>query len=110
MDGAGVLYESKDPMHVAALMEAVVSNPRLQDEIVSGQLAALARLRSKDFAGMLLGFVDQMLSSPRAPRPHVTADFWEQFDAAQDLEELRLIRPAAYRALPAATENAEIKN
>ena len=26
MDGAGVLYDSKDPMHVAALMDAIVSN------------------------------------------------------------------------------------
>ena len=39
---------------------------------------------------------------PRAPAPHVAFDFWEQFDAAQELEELRLYRPAIYQALPAA--------
>ena len=58
MDGAGVLYDDKDPLHVAALMDAIVSNAALQDAIVDGQLAAVERLRAKDFAGTLLGFVD----------------------------------------------------
>ena len=35
-----------------------------------------------------------------APHPAVTFDFWQQFDAAQELEELRLYRPAIYKALP----------
>jgi hypothetical protein len=30
----------------------------------------------------------------------VTFDFWHQFDAAQELEELRLERPSIYKALP----------
>jgi glycosyltransferase involved in cell wall biosynthesis len=100
MDGAGVLYEDKDPMRVAALMEAIISNATLQDAIVEDQLAAVDRLRAKDFAGTLLGFVDQILSAPRAPEPRVTFDFWNQFDAAQQLEELRLYRPSIYKALP----------
>ena len=29
-------------------------------------------------------------------------DFWAQFDAAQELDELRMYRPAIYQALPAA--------
>ncbi len=101
MDGAGVLFENKDPMHVAALMDAVLSNAPLQDAIVDGQLAAVARLREKDFAGTLLRFVDRVLSQPRAPEPHVAYDFWHQFDQAQQLEELRLYRPGIYKALPA---------
>jgi hypothetical protein len=32
----------------------------------------------------------------------VAFDFWGQFDAAQELEELRLYRPAIYQALPPA--------
>jgi glycosyltransferase involved in cell wall biosynthesis len=100
MDGAGVLFEGKDPMHVAALMDAIVSNVTLQDAIVEGQLAAAERLRSKDFEGMLLGFMHQILAAPRAPAPRVTFDFWHQFDAAQALEELRLYRPSIYKALP----------
>ena len=66
MDGAGVLFDDKDPMHVAALIDAVVSNASLRDAIVDGQLAAVERLRAKDFAGTLLGFVNRIRSCPRA--------------------------------------------
>jgi glycosyltransferase involved in cell wall biosynthesis len=104
MDGAGVLFEDRNPIHVAALMDEIVSNVSLQDRIVDGQLAAIDRLRSKDFAGTLLGFVDRMLASPRAAAPHVAFDFWGQFDAAQELEELRMYRPAIYQALPPEPE------
>ena len=62
MDGAGVLFDDKDPVHVAALMDAIVSDAALQDAIVDGQLAAVDRLRAKDFAGTLLGFVDRILA------------------------------------------------
>jgi L-malate glycosyltransferase len=102
MDGAGVLFDEKRPMHVAALIDAVVSNAALQDAIVEGQLAAVERLRARDFGGMLLGFVDRIQSCPRAAAHRVAFDFWEQFDAAQQLEELRLYRPAIYKALPEA--------
>jgi glycosyltransferase involved in cell wall biosynthesis len=104
MDGAGVLFENRDPLHVAALMDEIISNADLQDRIVDGQLAAVGRLQSRDFAGTLLGFVDRILASPRAPAPHVAFDFWGQFDAAQELEELRMYRPAIYQALPAESE------
>jgi glycosyltransferase involved in cell wall biosynthesis len=102
MDGAGVLYETKDPQVVAALMDAIISNVRLQDAIVRDQLAAVRRLQAKDFDGTLLRFVDEILSSPRAAAPHVAYDFWHQFDAAQQLEELRIYRPSAYKAQPEA--------
>jgi len=100
MDGAGVLYDDKDPLYVAALIDAVVSNCPVQEAIVAGQLEAVRRLRSKDFAGTLLGFVEEILAAPRAPMPRVAFDFWRQFDAAEELEELRLYRPAIYKALP----------
>jgi glycosyltransferase involved in cell wall biosynthesis len=100
MDGAGVLYDQKDPMHVAALMDAVLSNPSIQDAIVAGQRAAVERLRSHDFGGTLLRLVEQILAAPRAPAPQVAFDFWHQFDAAEQLEELRLYRPSIYKALP----------
>jgi len=103
MDGAGILYDDKDPIHVATLMDAIASDAALQDRIVEGQLAAVARLQRKDFAATLLRFVDDIVKRPRAPAPSVTFDFWHQFDAAQDLEELRLYRPAAYQALPEGT-------
>jgi glycosyltransferase involved in cell wall biosynthesis len=100
MDGAGVLYHDKDPAHIAALIDAVVSSCQLQESIVSGQLEAVRRLQARDFAGTLLGFVADILAAPRAPMPRVAFDFWRQFDAAEELEELRLYRPAIYKALP----------
>jgi glycosyltransferase involved in cell wall biosynthesis len=104
MDGAGVLFEDRDPIHVATLMDEILSNTALQDRIVDGQLDAVDRLRSKDFAGTLIGFVDRMLAAPRAAAPHVAFDFWAQFDAAQELEELRMYRPGIYQALPPEPE------
>ena len=100
MDGAGVLFDDKDPRHVAALMDAILSDAALQDAIVEGQTAAVRRLQARDFRGTLLGFVERILASPRAPGPKVAVDFWHQFDAAQAIEELRQVRPALYKALP----------
>jgi glycosyltransferase involved in cell wall biosynthesis len=100
MDGAGVLYTDKDPSHVAALMDAIVSNTDVQEALIEGQLAAIDRLRARDFAGTLLGFVNEVLSGRRSPAPRVTFDFWHQFDAVEALEELRLDRPSIYRVLP----------
>jgi glycosyltransferase involved in cell wall biosynthesis len=100
MDGAGVLFAQKDPLYVAGLMDAIISDAALQDEIVAGQEAAVRRLRAKDFSGTLMGFVNRLLASPRAAAPRVAFDFWQQFDAAEELEELRLVRPSAYKASP----------
>jgi L-malate glycosyltransferase len=100
MDGAGVLFTNKHPMHVAALLDAVVSDRRLQDRIVEGQYAALDRLEAKDFGGTLLSFVDQVLAAPRRPHPGVAFDFWDQLALREELEELWIHRPAAFKALP----------
>jgi glycosyltransferase involved in cell wall biosynthesis len=100
MDGAGVLFDTKESQHVARLMDAVLSDSDLQDAIVSDQLAAVDRLQAKDFDGTLLGFVEQILNSPRLGAPRVAFDFWRQFDALEQLEELRRYRPSAYMALP----------
>jgi glycosyltransferase involved in cell wall biosynthesis len=58
MDGAGVLYESRDPMYVATIMDDLLSDVRAQEEVVRGQSMALERLMSKDFEHTLLKFVD----------------------------------------------------
>lgn len=100
MDGAGVLFDTKDPAYVAALMDGVLSDPHLQDAIVDAQLAAVARLQAKDFDRTLLQFVSQILESPRQGMPHVSFDFWQQFDALEQLEEIRRYRPSAFMALP----------
>jgi glycosyltransferase involved in cell wall biosynthesis len=100
MDGAGVLYERKDPIHVAGLMDAVLSDAAVADRIVAGQRAALARLRRQDFAGLLLAFVDRALTMPKRPPVEIAWDFWPQFEEADRLADLRLDRPALYKALP----------
>jgi hypothetical protein len=100
MDGAGVLFDDKDPVHVATLMDAILADTSLQDAIVEDQLAAVWRLRAKDFGRTLLHFVEQILSANRTGAPCVTYDFWQQFDAAERLEEVRKYRPSAFKALP----------
>jgi len=100
LDGAGVLYDTKDPLHVAALIDAVVSDTRLQETILDGQDRALARLRGRDFEGTLLRFVDEVAASPARPHPGVAFDFWDQYQQYERLEELRQYRPSFGLALP----------
>ncbi len=102
MDGAGVLYDEPDPADVAALLDIVASDAGLQERILGGQDAALERLRRRDFAGTLLGFVDRVLAMPRRPAHRVAWDFWQQVDSIERLEQQRLFRPSLYKALPTA--------
>lgn len=102
MDGAGVLYHDKDPVRVAGILDRVVTDRDLAARIVEGQDAALERLTGRDFAGLLIGFIERLLRAPRRPHPPVAADFWEQVRQAEELAELRQYRPAAFRALPPA--------
>ena len=100
MDGAGILYTNKDPMHLAALINAVIEDPALADRIVDGQNAALARLTAQDFGGTLLHHINGVLASPRKPHPDIAFDFWDQVEAAEEYDELKEHRPAAYQAMP----------
>ena len=100
MDGSGVLYDYKDPRHVAALLHAVVSDPALEEEIVRSQDAALDRYLSADFGSTLLAFVDRVVRAPRAAPPRVAGDFWRQVERSEALDELRQERPSLYGALP----------
>ena len=100
MDGGGVLYTRKDPRHVAALIESVLTNVALRDEILRAQDEALDRLQAKDFGGTLLRFIDDVRHGPRTAPAQVASDFWEQFELSDALEQLRQHRPGAYGALP----------
>jgi glycosyltransferase involved in cell wall biosynthesis len=102
MDGAGVLYSTTEPLAVAALIDAVLSDDDLYEAIITKQAAAVARLRAKDFDKTLLGFVDQVLKGPRKPPPPVAWDFWDQLKLSEELFELQQYRPAIFQALPAA--------
>jgi glycosyltransferase involved in cell wall biosynthesis len=100
MDGGGVLYSVKDPARVAALMQALTDDASRVDRVLAAQDEALDRLRARDFDGTLLRYVDQALTAPRTSAPAVSYDFWRQFKLADELEEIRQYRPAAFRALP----------
>jgi L-malate glycosyltransferase len=100
LDGGGILYENRDPGHVALLVDAVLSDHGLQERVLAAQDAALDRLVKKNFAGTLLSFVDQIARSPRVATPRVTFDFWDQLKAYERLEELRMFRPGVYKGLP----------
>jgi glycosyltransferase involved in cell wall biosynthesis len=102
MDGAGVLFRSKDVWHVARLLAEIASNPEMRERIIAGQDEALVRLMAKDFRGTLLGFVERVLAAPRRPRHRVADDFWEQVDGTERYEELQQYRPALGHALPKA--------
>ena len=102
MDGGGVLYQTREPAHVAELMTAVLDHPDIEAAVLASQDAALDRLRRRDFAGTLLGFVARLSTLPPREAPEVTWDFWQQFEQFERLEELRQLRPAVYRALPEA--------
>ena len=100
MDGAGVLYTTKDPMYMAALINAVVEDKVLADRIVDGQYAALDRLDAKDFGATLLKHIEAVLAAPRKEHPPVAFDFWDQVDRAEELDEIKAYRPSAFLALP----------
>ncbi|HUQ88915.1 MAG TPA: glycosyltransferase, partial [Vicinamibacterales bacterium] len=100
MDGAGVLYTNKDPMHVAALINAVVDDRDIAERIIDGQFAALDRLEARDFAGTLMSHIDRVLASPRREHPPVAFDFWDQVERAEEFDEIKQYRPAAFQALP----------
>jgi L-malate glycosyltransferase len=100
MDGGGVLYDTKDPLEIARLMDAVLDDSHIEAAVLQSQDAALQRLLARDFDGTLLRFVEQTLATPPRRAPDVPFDFWPQFDQFDRLEELRQFRPAVYRALP----------
>jgi glycosyltransferase involved in cell wall biosynthesis len=104
MDGGGILYETRDPRRVAALMHSMLSDPDLESRVLEAQDVALERLRGRDFGRLLVQFVAQVIAAPRRPQAPVAYDFWRQFALAEELEEIRLRRPAAFRALPISPE------
>ncbi|HUF48693.1 MAG TPA: glycosyltransferase family 4 protein [Vicinamibacterales bacterium] len=100
MDGGGVLYDTRDHTRIAGLLHDVTTDARHEADILERQDAALARLVARDFAGMAVRFAERALAGPRRAPAAVSGDFWRQVKLAEELEAIRLSRPAAYRALP----------
>jgi L-malate glycosyltransferase len=101
MHGGGVLYHSKDPVAVAALIDTLVSDEAAMEAVVRSQDDALDRLLAEDFAGTLMGHVAAALDAPRRTC-EVAFDFWQQVDTYERLKALKQRRPALYEALPEA--------
>jgi glycosyltransferase involved in cell wall biosynthesis len=108
MDGGGILYDRTEPAQVAGIIHRLLSNPALEAEVLARQDGAVQRLRSKDFAGLVLNFVEQALDAPRRAAPAVAPDFWTQFAMAEELEAVRQTRPAAFKALPVASDAGHV--
>ena len=109
LDGGGVLFHSRDPIDIAALMEAVLSDEAYEAGILAAQDEALNRLVSKNFAATLLDTVNGVLSGPRKAPVPVSEDFWRQFRLTEELEAVRDSRPSAFHALPSArTRTADV--
>ena len=101
MDGGGVLYDTRDPLEIARLMAAVLDDRRLEADIVASQDAALARLRARDFARILLRQRGGAAShSAHGRRPRWPGTSGRSSISLERLEELRQFRPALYQALP----------
>ena len=104
MDGGGVLFDTTDPVEVAATMAAMLAGEATEDRILATQDQALARLQAIDFPAVLLRYVNQALGAPM-PEVKVSADFWRQYTLALELDEIREARPSAFHALPAEHES-----
>ena len=102
LDGGGVLFDTRDPDEVAALLAAVVTQPAFEDTVLTRQDAALRRLLAKDFGRAALDLVERVLTAPKRPHPPIADDFWQQVQLADELEALRERRPSAFHALPAS--------
>jgi hypothetical protein len=53
--------------------------------------------------GLVAQAAEQVAHPPRE-HPRVAFDFWEQVTEAEEMDEIRPFRPAAFQALPKATE------
>jgi len=108
MDGGGILYDTEDPLEVAGLIDAVMSDESLEERVLRAQDAALSRMQSVNFDEVLNRFVHQAFAAPRHRDVTVDADFWRQFTLADELEDIRESRPSAFHALPAETDRARL--
>jgi len=103
MDGGGLLFDTNDPIEVAGLIDAVVTDEALEARVLQAQDEAVERLRARNFDELLLRCVNQVLTTPARPPVPVADDFWRQFQLAQELEQIRETRPSAFQALPASS-------
>ena len=100
MDGGGLLYDTKNPIIVASLLNEVVSDSSLHEKVLRSQDEALTRLEAKDFVGTLLNFVKQVRQAPPLPEASIREGFWQQFERYEQIEKLKHDYPLTDRVRP----------
>ncbi|HEX5069976.1 MAG TPA: glycosyltransferase family 4 protein [Vicinamibacterales bacterium] len=108
MDGGGLLYDRDDPLEVAGLIDAVATDEALEARVLQAQDAALARLQATDFAGQTIAHVERVIAAPVRTSIPIAADFWRQFQLAEELDVIRETRPSAFQSLPPAADTAPV--
>ena len=108
MDGGGVLVHDKDPIGVAALIHEIVTDqrPAGSHRLRAGRgarSAAGARLR-RHAAAVRRSGPGARRASPHPPRRSTSGI---RSTLAEELEEIRVYRPAAFQALPKASRRHE---
>ena len=101
MDGAGVLYTNKDPLHVAGADQRGGRRSRAGASASStGSTRRSIGSRPRILRARCWGTWTTCSASPRREHPPVAFDFWDQVDRAEEYDEIKAHRPAAFQALP----------
>jgi glycosyltransferase involved in cell wall biosynthesis len=108
MDGGGLLYDTQDPREVAGLIDAIVTDEVLEARVLRAQDEALARVQATDFAGRTIAHVERVMAMPVRTSTPVAADFWRQYQLAEELDVIRETRPSAFQSLPAAVDTGPV--
>jgi len=108
MDGGGLLYDTHDPREVAGLIDAIVTDEALETRVLRAQDEALARLQATDFAGRTIAHVEHVIATPARSSVPIAADFWRQYQLAEELDIIRETRPSAFQSLPAAVDTGAV--
>jgi len=108
MDGGGLLYDTRDPREVAGLIDAIVTDEVLEARVLRAQDEALARVQATDFAGRTIAHVERVMAMPVRTSTPVAADFWRQYQLAEELDVIRETRPSAFQSLPAAVDTGPV--
>ena len=101
MDGAGVLFDDQGPgARGRADGRDPLRSPTSRTPSSTGSCRRSIGCRRRTSTARCSGSSSRSSRRRGAGAPHVAFDFWHQFDALEQLEELRRYRPSAFKALP----------
>jgi len=64
--------------------------------------------RGPRFAGRTIAHVERVMAMPVRTSTPVAADFWRQYQLAEELDVIRETRPSAFQSLPAAVDTGPV--